>query len=64
MPNYKTEDFIISATASESAISSELGKKITEDIYHRFSAESIYELSSRELSNIFDEFDSIEADLK
>ena len=57
-------DWIISIESSAENVSAELGPAIVNSLLARYNARSICDISPSNLSEIFNELDGIEADMK
>lgn len=57
-------DWIISIENSAANVSAELGPAVVNSLLDRYNARSICDISPSNLSEVFNEIDGIEADLK
>ena len=63
MINPERENWIVNIENAASFISSEIGNEIVEATLYKYGAESIEQIASSDLSDVFSELYAIEADL-
>lgn len=64
MVNFSRNDYVSSIEESASAISREIGSEVVKSVYRRFGANSLEEIKTADLPDVFSEVYAIEADLK
>lgn len=64
MENFSRNDYLASIEESASYISAEIGPEVVRSVYQRFGVNSLDEIETADLPEVFSEIYAIEADLR